>query len=641
MAELPNPVAQTPVAVGPRTRDEWIATHAISWSINWANGVDTGFGNSFFSNDAFAARGLTAFGASDYNVGQGGDATFTYGAAAQAAAYAFDNWASLTPAERSAFLNPIGADGKPLPNIPYVDPNVAIDSYNAETDRIRGLAAANLDNARAQAALQGAANEAQDIGNRFTLGMAQVAADRERTAAQVGIANADRAENARQFNARLKEDQRQFDLNFGENRRQFNATMVANLLQTGAQLAAKPVDWVAHQFYMANLGVPLSFLNFTTIAGMLGAIPPTGPSAAGPVTGGPAVMDGDLELAQEAGVQNAGFASLSEAVTANPGWGGNAPQLNLKGYVTPVTASNIVAQQGSLEIVDQQITQARTTEVVPAVGDNAVTQGFVATVQAQQMPEGEGPGGPILSEEPLPQPTGAYGKQLTQLGNTWYDANAQPGMETNGQVAPVSSLQFPQQREIAPPPVPSQTGITSPAATENRGPATGAPTEAPANNPVSVFTGATSLASATNPSGELLVQTLAAQLGIDPATLRNVIPPSMMAGGYSVDTIRNSPVVQALVNGADRMSLNRTAPADELGGERFSQIQAFGIPLGIRSGQDINAGLLLKSNPDQQQMIQGAVEATGQYYPTAVAQSLRASPQGQYAVGAFGRRRFG
>lgn len=646
-----DPRAESPINTGPMTRDEWIATHAIATLTNYQNGVD--ITNPFYSNAAFDARGLTRLDPSSAGVG-GGSALdpFSYGALTQAAAFAFDHWNELTPEEQAGFLNPIGADGKPLPDIKYVDPSLAISSYGAESDRIRANAAANRDNAEAAAALMNAQSNAADVANRYAVGMAQVAADNARTGSQERIAKEDRAESARQFDRRLEEDVRQFDLNLGEERRQFNATMVFNLLQTGVELARRPVDWIAHQFYMANLQIPLSFVNMSAAANLFGAIPPSGPSAAGPVVGGPAAMDGDTELAQQAGAQ-AGFVSVAEAIAQNPGFAATAPQIGID-WASATTTAQTLEQTvpGGVAAVDQQLQQARAAELPSAVGDNPVVQqALVGSTQSQVVgplaadgTDAGAPGGPAPGTEPVapPAPTGAYGKPLTQARGTWYDVNA-AGMDTSsGGMIPggVSTVPQPGPSATSAPVASQAIAEPPPGSTANRGPYTGAATEAPAANPQPANSGAQQIASAANPQGELMIQTLAAQLGIDANTLRNVLPTNLMAGGYSAETIAQSPIVQALQQKADRLSGYRTAPTEQLGGERFANIGAFGIPLGIRSGQDINAGLLLKSNPDQQEMLQGAIEASGQYYPTAVAQSLRSSPVTQFGVGAFGRRRF-
>jgi len=640
-------------SAGPTTKDDWIAINAISTMTKYANGVD--ITNPFYSNTSFDSRGLTKFDPAYMGAGQGSDQTFTYATAAQAAQYAFDHWNELSDAEKAGFLNPIAANGKPLPDVKYQDPKNIIDAYNAESGRISAEAGAQADLMRGQAALISANAAAADAANRLTVGMAQVAADNARTQSQERIARDDRTESARQFNLKFGEDQRQFDLNLGEDRRQFNATMAYNLLQTGVQLAAKPVDWVAHQYYMANLGIPLNFLNFNAAQSLFGAIPPTGPSAAGAVVGGPGAMDGDTQLAQMAGVSNPGFVSLTEAVTSNPGIAAQIPGSEFA--ASDATLTNIANQAGGIQNVESQLASARMTELPATIGDNPVVQ--AAVQQSQQLASsteaqiGQGtPVGPIAADSALPPaeapppaaPTGAYGKPLTNVAGAWYDGAAQPGMVQDfsqvvpqGVSAPQTGLRPSTGFESAgAPPIPAATG-TGMAPADNRGPQTGAPTEQAATNFAPTSSGASGLAAINNPQGELLIQTLAAQLGVSADTIRSIVPTNLMAGGYSIDAIRNSPIVQSLAQHQDRLSGYRTAPAET---EKFSQIQAFGIPLGIRSGQDINAGLLLKSNPDQQQMLQGAIEATGQYYPTALAQSLRSSPATSYGVGAFGRRSF-
>lgn len=617
-----------PVNAGPMTRDEWVALHAYSWSVNWGNDTPDAFNNPFFANTSFDQRGLTHFGTSDRGVGQGGDATFTYGAAAQAAAYAFDNWDKLSPEERAAFLNPVGPDGKPLPDIPWVDPSLAIDAYEAETGRIEGEAYANNQNAQAAAALASVANDAQDIANRHAVGMAQVAADRERTASQERIAGADRAENARQFNEdlgfrreTLAENRRQFDLGLAEDRRQFNSTMLYNLLKTGSELAKQPVDWVAHQFYMANMGIPLGSLETVAAAMLMGAIPPSGPSASGPVVGGPAAMDGDTELAEAFGVQP-GFVPLSQAVAQNPG----TPVPGAEALTTPATAQSIVQSVGSLEAADAALAQAQAAELPTAVGDNPIVQQAVSNGTKYFQSPG------VLAQAPLPQvsptppaadtgapplsvPGGGAPEPLPGIG----------GGPTNEPMAPVSMFGAPVAAN-------ADSGIFT------GGPIQQAQTQEmqaaaqPSQAPVGIF-------GAQNPQGELLLQALANELGVPVEQVRQLVPPTMLAAGYSTEVLKQMPALQALTTGADRTGAEfRTAPVTD--GQRFATIEALGIPLGIRSGQDINAGLLLKANNVNQQVMRGGIEGAGLDWATTVNQSLRASPVGQYDVGMFGRRRF-
>lgn len=172
---------------------------------------------------------------------------------------------------------------------------------------------------------------------------------------------------------------------------------------------------------------------------------------------------------------------------------------------------------------------------------------------------------------------------------------------------------------------------------------TATPLQTPSGDNRGVYTGATATAptgtqptGAQAPQGTALIDQIAGLLGIPREQVQQLIPPHLLAGGYSAETIANSPVVKA-IRDQQQLSFYRTAPAD---GEKFGQIQAFGIPLGIRSGQDLNAGVYLRAPRSGQEQIQGAIESTGQYWPDALEQSLRASPVSNYDIGAFGSRRF-
>src|SRR5690606_22297364 len=219
------------------------------------------------------------------------------------------------------------------------------------------IANIEADAARDVARIQ--ADSAREVAN------IRAAVDREAIAAQERIATADR--ESRERIARLEEEgrNRRFDLELAEERRQFNANMLVSLLQTGVELSRRPVDWIAHQYYMQNLNIPLTTMNFGAMASLLGAVPPSGPSEAGPVVGGPAVLDGDLQFAQAAGVQNPGLVSVQEAVQANPGQGRE---------VAPLTAANtlpqLAEQAGGLDQLERMVAQARVTVLPGAVQDS-------------------------------------------------------------------------------------------------------------------------------------------------------------------------------------------------------------------------------------------------------------------------------
>lgn len=698
---VPDPIVQanTPGAYGVRTRDQWVATVAQSLFLNYTNG-----NGAYFSGGVFAANGAVAgqvglVNPADFGIAVTGGPNSqadpaTYQKFVQIAQYMAQNWDTIDAASKQYLPPPVGPDGKPLPDVPYVDPETDL-KYRADA-----RAQANAEAARSQAA-QELALKGQQIANQaaadqmdFSARMAAVAADREATASRERIATADRTESARQFDLGYQENVRQFDLKLGEDRRQFNATMLTNLLQIGVDLAKAPVDWLAHQYYMENMGIPLSFLNLTTFAGLVGALPPSGPSAAGPVVGGPAALDGDGTLAAQAGVQPA-LVSATEAVTANPGATSFAP---MQAFTAATTFPQLASQVGGTQVVEQQLAQARTEELPREVGSNPVVDNGL--VQASEALGAAGAGGAPIEQQPGAQPanqfpagtpanrltqptpgmdsggsataTGEIGPAPTPVGppRPWTDLVASGEMKnpysggfsgmygnpfgggkalgvTDG-IAPAPAAAFSAPAQALPevpttPAAPtSYNGYTpiQPGSTGSSGGGTtsGIYTGTPATPPASTLPAIPT--SNGNPQGDVLLQQLSLELGIPIETLRNVVPTNLMAGGYSKEQIAQSPIIQALVNHNDRLSYFRTAPTDQGGGDRFATIGAFGIPLNIRSGQDINAGLLLKSNPSQQQEIQGALEATGQYFPDVQKQSLKASPVTNYQVGAFGRRRF-
>ena len=109
-----------------------------------------------------------------------------------------------------------------------------------------------------------------------------------------------------------------------------------------------------------------------------------------------------------------------------------------------------------------------------------------------------------------------------------------------------------------------------------------------------------------------------------------------MTPAYSKDQIANSPVIQALKNGADSMSQFHTGSAF---GTASPTAASTGPGLGLRGGQDMNAQLLINNAEGTKGLIQGAVMADGHDWNTFAKQSLKASPISDYEVGAFGRRR--
>jgi len=522
-----------------------------------------------------------------------------------------------------------------------------------EKDRANSMAIAGMQEAGATAR-----NAATNASNERIAGLkAQV--DRESIASNERIATADRASRENIANQDRAEKAREFDLGIAEDRRQFNSTMLFNLLDRGIQLMQKPVDWLGYQFYLQNMAIPLTSLNLSSVAVQLGAVPPSGPSAAGPVTGGPAVMDGDTSFAQQAGVQNPGFVSVQQAVQANPG---TPTDPNLQTFTAMATYPQMVQQAGGEQQLEALVAQGRTTELPQVLGDNPIVQD--AIVQSKQALAAVPPQTP-MDRFTQPTPGMDSGGSATAIptvpGATAEPFNPAPygslyspfggGKMIGGQATAYQPPQPPAQPQPAAIPFGNDNQTHQipqvPGATVTQGGNTGGtsgvftgPTQTGVATPTSnggVQVTQTSNTGASNPQGNDLLGQLAAQLGIPVEQVRQLVPPNLLAGGYSVDTIMNTPVIKNLMNpngpGFNFYRTNQDAT-------KFNTIQAFGKPLGIRGGQDMNAGTFLQAPKSMQEMTQGTVEASGQYWPDVQEQMFRSSPLTNYEAGAFGKRRF-
>lgn len=577
-----------------------------------------------------------------------------------------------------AYDHPNAVPGISVPSLPSGGPllsdadksNIAA-ATNAEANRRENAAenAANNQTAIDVANINNAGANARDAAdNAAALQRAQLQAqvDRESIASNERIAAANNASRESIANADRAEQGREFDLNLAEDRRQFNTTTLTTLLQTGVDLAKNPTDWLGLQFFLQNMSVPLTGLNLSTAAIVNGAIPPTGPSEAGPVTGGPAAIDGDTTLAQMAGVQ-AAFVPVAQAVEQNPGTGspagGDAQALSAR-----ANYQRAAAQVGGEQQLERAVAQGRTT-VAQAVGQNPVT------VQGQQLSQ------QVLSQAPQTlqstnefrfdspvDPNAAPGslasmtpEQRAAATAPWrralLDSNAaaspfgaaSPYTTTNGAALPPGATVLPSGDSLA---NPGYTTLQPLAATTAQGAATNplvtsAPPAATPNNTgdtqnTGIYTGnQTSNASAnTSPYGNAaILDAIAQNLGVSPAEIAQLIPANLLPQAATQEQLAASPVIQSLqTGGANGFSQYRTAPAD---GSKFASLQAFGIPLGnFRGGQDYNAQTFLSSNPSTQAQLQGAVNATGQYYPDFQKQLFQSSPLTNYDTGAFGKRVF-
>ncbi len=411
--------------------------------------------------------------------------------------------------------------------------------------------------ARIAADLQMAA--ATDATNRYGIDT-NAAVQREDLAGRERIATGDRVSRETIAGADRAESARQFDMNLAEDRRQFNSTALLDLFDRGIELMKNPVDWVAYQYYMENLSIPLDALNYSAMASSLGAMPPTGPSELGAMRGGPAIVDGDFAAAQQVGV-TPGFVSMQEAIQANPG--------------NPSQPSAVAGQT--------------TAEASSTWGDMTQLQGELDKQRMTAINETMDPNNPIVQ----------------QIKQQYMSAGPTPmggGQTTNSN--PAASL----------PPVGGTTASLYTGA-QSATPAAGSSTTAPM---------------------EQLIKQMAQNLGMDEAQLWKMSGAGSMTPAYSKDAIANAPVMQALRNGAQSMSQFRTA----LGPSTASpSAQATGPGLGLRGGQDMNAGLLLNNSDANVGLIEGAIKADGHDWGTFARQSLKASPVTQYETGVFGRRR--
>ncbi len=640
-----DPSQNAPRWAGPQTREQWIADMATSLTLRYLNGADMTepeMADTYFQQNGLPMPPKSSFGSAARNPNNAQD-PMVYNSMLAVASKMFDSRGIGLP-----------SGGTPLSEN---DQTRIYNSQENEKDRANSMAIAGMQESGANSrnAATNASNE------RIASLKAQV--DRESIASNERVATADRASRENIANQDRAEKAREFDLGIAEDRRQFNSTMLFNLIDRGIQLMQKPVDWLGYQFYLQNMAIPLTSLNLSSVAVQLGAVPPSGPSAAGPVTGGPAVMDGDTSFAQQAGVQNPGFVSVQQAVQANPG---TPTDPNLQTFTAMATYPQMVQQAGGAQQLEALVAQGRTTELPQVLGDNPVVQD--AVVQSKQALAAVPPQTPMdRFTQPTPGmdsggsataiptvPGAAPQPEPPQLAGALIGGSAFGGKMVGGPPPPANGSQMtafqpPQPPAVVPfgndnqmhaiPQVPGATvtqgGNTGGTSGVFTGPAQTGVATPTSNGGVQVTQ--TSNTGASNPQGNDLLGQLAAQLGVPVEQVRQLVPPNLLAGGYSVDTIMNTPVIKNLMNpngpGFNFYRTNQDAT-------KFNTIQAFGKPLGIRGGQDMNAGTFLQAPKSMQEMTQGTVEASGQYWPDVQEQMFRSSPLTNYEAGAFGKRRF-
>lgn len=610
-------------ANGTQTREQWIANEALSLTSEFGMADGTITTSPLLSLSMWTKAGiqpppsnLAGIVAKNY---QNVLPSSVYSSMYQMAAWAYDH------PDQAGVSVPSGLpSGGPL-----LSDTDKQNIYGATQNAANNQNAIDLANIQESGANT---RDAADNAERAQEAATQAAVDRESIASNERIAAANRTSTESIASADRAEQGREFDLGQAEDRRQFNATALTNLLQIGVQLAAAPTDWIANQYFLQNLSIPLTALNLGAAASVFGAVPPSGPSAAGPVAGGPAAMDGDTALAQAAGVQP-GFVSVQQAIQLNPGNGSPSA-----GQSYPLTAAQtypkMVQQAGGAEQLEKAVMQGRATEVAQAVQPNPVVNAAVQQAQQtlSQAPQfGARPQPAAVSYGLTPAPAEGVASRLRHgaFGTTTPIAQPRDPQPTAAQGTSPLEPQQPQQ------------SVTSGGNTGqgNSGIYTGPQQTSEA---IMTPTGGTQITptsgpNASAPQGTAILQALSGQLGIPVDQLQQLVPANLLAGGYSVSQIAQTPVIQALQNQNSALNAFRTAP---VGDSKFGTIQAFGIPLGIRGGQDVNAQTFLQANPSTQGQIQGALTATGQYFPDVQKQMLRSSPVTNNDVGAFGRRVF-
>jgi hypothetical protein len=540
--------------------------------------------------------------------------------------------------------------------------------------------------ARIAAELQMA--EQSDATQRYGIDVG-AAVNREDIAARERMSAADITSREKIAANQIAEQAREFDLGIAEDRRQFNTSALMQLLTQGVELSRRPVDWLAHQYWMNNMGIAVNQLNIMASAQLYGAIPPSGPSELGTVIGGPGAIDGDDSLAPG----TAGIVPVSEAVQQNPG---DANQYFPDLKTSPSTYQELQQEYGD---VDRMVAQSQ-AEAIPATSaapDSPVVQSMTQQAATQLAQAPAAPVGPSQLDprtvEPLgpatpPVPPQATTKPVLDPSTVAQLGPARPPVPPGGAMtepgympgqlapstragvntgnltdayqnalgtgAPVPPAPMPASTgvmpgydaatgQLAPPAPPSLPGLP---ATNTTPGDTGGIYTGPNSQAASTATGAVAPAAAvpgptpTNTEGgySAIIQAIATALGLTPEQVMQMFPNGVLPGQYDDAAIQNSPTLRSLREGWEGMSSYNTGAT---GGRDFTQ--APGVPgasTGLRGGQDVNAGLFLRALPSQREQMQGAIEAQGQYWPDFMEQMQRSSPISDVPVGVAGRRRY-
>jgi hypothetical protein len=603
-----DPNAPGRKSYGPANTHEWALSVAMALGERWANGQlgDTGVG-SIWDNTFWFRAGVGLPSQDLYGSGRYDAVIFN-----QFYAYAewlADNWETLPDTIRNTLSPP----PRTQYNLTPEDEDRLFQATQRELDRQLTLQVEQL---RSQTELQVAQLNAQT--SRYVAEL-RAQTDKEIAAMQAALEKYLEEGRNRRFDLQLEEERRQFNADLALRyqalefeRQRLRANVILDLFKMGVEVAANPVDWIAHQYFMANYNIPLTMTNFLVSAMTFGAIPPTGPSAAGPVTGGPGAIDGSLLFGSLVGVQP-GFVPVSQA--AQQFTGGAAGPI-VQQYTAPATVTNIVNQYfgGDPGALDRMIDEARVDYVLPSVGMNPVT--IAAAPQLMQnvaVPPGYGA---------MPQPDISTGMTLQQASSIV--------QQNIGNMPPAP---MPTILESGPPPASpgtgNGTGTGTGTGTQSTGMYLGTSSTTPTPPAQQVF----------NPSsfGQDLLQQLSQLTGLPIDQLQRVIPTNLIAGQYSLQQLANSPIIQAMQQGT-MPSRFRSAPVAP--NERFGNILALGIPMGMRGGQDFNLQSYLQGGPVNQQLMEGAWKAMGFDPKNFLWQAQKTAPMTDITPGLKGRRTF-
>jgi hypothetical protein len=636
-----DPLASGRGSYGPRNKDEWAYSVAIALANRWANNTlgDTGVG-TIWDARWWAAAGVGTPDPSQRGSGKTDEITFN-----QFLSFAYwlaDNWENTSDAVRNYLSPPPRTQYGLTPD----DEERLWRSQEAEKDRELQR---DLENIRGQWNYK--IEELRSATDRYIAEL-RAATDKEIAAMQDALERYLEEGRNRRFDLQLEEDRRQFNAQmqlewarYQLEQRRMQADVVLQLFRMGVEVAANPVDWVAHQYFMQNYSVPLTMTGFIASTYVFGAIPPNGPSAAGPVVGGPGAIDGMQLLAMDLGVKPA-FVPPSQAAQQYPG--GYVGQVAAE-FRSDVTLRRIADQyfNGDVSAIDREVDRARMNELLPTVGLNPVT-----AEEAPRLAERLATSMPSTSVQDIGSELSSFLSQMKKEAASagsppegWQYRPKQEGARTDifADVLYSAGAQAQQQPSAS---TGIWTGLTSaaqqPAAVGQQQPSSVSPL---IYRPQQVVGGGQqqqqqqASSSVFNPAtfGEDLLNQLSQLTGLPVEQLRRVIPTQLLAGGYTLQQLANSPIVQAMQQGTTP-SRFRTAPVSP--NERFGNLLALGIPMGLRGGQDFNLQSYLQGGPVNRMLMEGAIKAMGFDPSTFIWQASKTAPMTDITPGLRGRMGF-